>query len=75
MQTITPYYSIDLDVLDATLVRAADQTKAVGITLAMALMSEGVVKYMADYYSSERVRDFMRKFFDELSVFIREANV
>lgn len=40
-----------------------------------ALMSEGVVKYMADYYSSERVRDFMRKFFDELSVFIREANV
>ena len=37
MQTITPYYSIDLDVLDATLARAANQAKAVGITLAMAL--------------------------------------
>lgn len=37
MQSITPYYSIDLDVLDATLVRAANQAKAVGITLAMAL--------------------------------------
>ena len=37
MQSNTPCYCIDLDVLNLTLARAADQSKAVGITLAMAL--------------------------------------
>lgn len=36
-------------------------------------LSECFVRYMPDYYSRERVADFMRLFVDELAVFLREA--
>lgn len=40
-----------------------------------AVITKCLVKYMADYYSADRVCDFVEKYFNELSVFIREAHI